>query len=118
MKALCIKEPWASKILSGEKTIETRKWNTKFRGEFLIVVSRLPKNENSGMAIGIANLDRVEYPMRQRHEKDACCPVYNRAHCFFLNSVRRILSFPVKGRLGFFDVEFPNSNLTGTWNNT
>ena len=36
MKALSIKQPFAELILQGKKTIELRKWNTKFRGDFLI----------------------------------------------------------------------------------
>ena len=36
MTALVVKEPWATMIVTGEKTIELRKWNTKFRGEFLV----------------------------------------------------------------------------------
>jgi len=36
MKTLSIKQPWAELIIQGKKKIEIRKWNTKFRGEFLI----------------------------------------------------------------------------------
>jgi len=40
MKALSLKQPWAELIVSGRKTIEIRKWNTHFRGEFLIHASK------------------------------------------------------------------------------
>ena len=36
MKCLSLKQPYAFLLSSGKKTIELRKWNTKFRGEFLI----------------------------------------------------------------------------------
>ncbi len=36
MKALSIKQPWAHYIASGQKTIETRTWETKYRGPLLI----------------------------------------------------------------------------------
>ena len=36
MKALSLKQPWAELILSEKKTIELRKWNTNFRGEFFM----------------------------------------------------------------------------------
>ena len=36
MKALSIRQPWAELLVSGQKTIELRSWNTKHRGPFLI----------------------------------------------------------------------------------
>ena len=36
MKCLSICQPFAELIIEGKKTIELRKWNTKFRGEFLV----------------------------------------------------------------------------------
>ncbi len=36
MKVLSIIQPWASLIILGHKLIETRCWNTDFRGEFLL----------------------------------------------------------------------------------
>ena len=36
MKALTIKQPWASLIALGEKQFETRSWATKHRGELAI----------------------------------------------------------------------------------
>lgn len=36
MKALTVKQPWASLIVEGIKDIENRTWPTKFRGRILI----------------------------------------------------------------------------------
>ena len=36
MKALTIRQPWASLIASGVKTIETRSWRTSYRGPLAI----------------------------------------------------------------------------------
>ncbi|MFB5646865.1 MAG: ASCH domain-containing protein, partial [Candidatus Nitrosomaritimum yanchengensis] len=36
MKCLSVSQPFADLIISGNKTIELRNWNTAFRGEFLI----------------------------------------------------------------------------------
>ena len=36
MKALTIRQPWASLIVEGVKTVETRSWNTKHRGSLAI----------------------------------------------------------------------------------
>lgn len=39
MKALSILQPWASLVVLGHKKIETRSWNTKYRGPILIHAS-------------------------------------------------------------------------------
>lgn len=39
MKVLSILQPWASLVVHGHKKIETRSWNTKYRGELLIHAS-------------------------------------------------------------------------------
>ena len=36
MKALTIQQPWASLIIAGAKSYETRSWSTKHRGTLLI----------------------------------------------------------------------------------
>lgn len=36
MKALSLRQPWAEFVLRHGKRIENRRWNTKFRGEFLL----------------------------------------------------------------------------------
>jgi hypothetical protein len=40
MKALSLLQPWASLVVWGHKTIETRSWRTAYRGELLIHASR------------------------------------------------------------------------------
>lgn len=42
MKALSLKQPWANAIAKGFKTIETRTWETSFRGDLLICSSLKP----------------------------------------------------------------------------
>jgi hypothetical protein len=39
MKCLSLKQPYAELLISGKKTIELRKWNTSFRGKFLVHAS-------------------------------------------------------------------------------
>lgn len=36
MKALTIRQPWASLVAHGIKDVENRSWSTRFRGKFLI----------------------------------------------------------------------------------
>lgn len=40
MKALSLNQPFADLIVTGKKTIELRRWKTKFRGEFLVHASK------------------------------------------------------------------------------
>jgi hypothetical protein len=36
MKCLSLRQPWANAVLYLGKSVENRKWNTRYRGEFLI----------------------------------------------------------------------------------
>ena len=40
MKALSLKQPWAWLIVKGLKSVENRKWSTKYRGPLLIHASK------------------------------------------------------------------------------
>ena len=43
MKALTVKQPWASLIVEGIKDIENRTWKTNYRGRILIHSSKMPE---------------------------------------------------------------------------
>ena len=45
MKAITIKQPWASLIVAGIKDIENRTWKTSFRGRVLIHAAKTPVKE-------------------------------------------------------------------------
>jgi hypothetical protein len=104
MRALCIREPWASLICSGRKTVETRTWYTRYRGSVLLVASKTPKGPLSGHAFAVARIVDVRL-MTQRDEAAACCEVYPRARSWQLAEVRPIKPVPQKGRLGLYHVE-------------
>lgn len=121
MKALSVKQPWASLICLGLKTIETRKWATEYRGKLLIVAAKgddeaamvqyeqfLRRNMDyipRGEAICIAELVNCR-PMMETDEIAAMCKVYDRAYAWvLLDLIMPITPFRVKGRLGLFDVE-------------
>lgn len=120
-KAISIKQPWAWAIAHGFKTIETRTWHTPYRGELLIVSSLKPDvalmdwfQKETGMkvddqmeygkAIAIANLVDCK-SMIEADQDAALCDVYLGAHSWFLENVRQIEPFPVKGQLMLYDVE-------------
>jgi hypothetical protein len=105
MRALSVKSPWAELIASGAKTIETRRWTTKYRGPVLIVCSLSPKTEMSGLAVCTARIVDCK-PMTKNDELDACCEVYPDANSWFLEDIVEIAKpFPVKGQLGLFNVD-------------
>lgn len=95
MKAISIKNPYATQILRGTKTIEYRSWDTKHRGELLICSSANPKVPGmlSGYALCVVNLVDTTY--------NAAEDIYE----WHLEDVKKIKAFPVKGKLNFFDVD-------------
>lgn len=117
MKALSVKNPWASMIASGQKTIETRKWKIHYRGNILICSSKTFdkslkdwKLRQEGYLMGYALCTVQLYhvvPMNKLHEIRACCRMYDGAYAWCLRNLRRITPFKVKGSLGVFNVEIP-----------
>lgn len=104
-KAISLKQPWANLVASGKKTIETRKWSTKYRGDLVICSSQNPKIEPYGKALCIVELYDVRL-MEKKDEKNACINLYSKAHAWFLRNLRPISPpIPVKGSLGIFDIQ-------------
>lgn len=108
MKALSIKQPWANLIASGEKTIETRLWPTDYRGPLLIVSSKTPNIPPAGYALAIADLVACR-PMIKGDELAARCAKYPGAYSWVLLNIRKIEAFPVRGRLGLYEVDVPDA---------
>ncbi len=105
MKAISIRQPWASMIASGEKTIETRTWSTKYRGPLLIVASKKPAIEGLPSSVAVATVRLVNCrPMTREDEAAAKCDLYPNAVAWILTDIKPITSFPVKGQLGLYDV--------------
>lgn len=123
-KALSIKQPWLYLISSGIKTIETRTWNTNYRGD-IILCSSLSKtkeykniissyneyykiNNNEllleGYALCIANLYDVK-KMTINDEENACCKLYDNAYSWYLKNIRLIEPIKIKGKLNLFNLE-------------
>lgn len=104
MKALSIKQPWANLIASGEKTIETRKWQTDYRGPLLLCSARDPDIPPTGCAMAIATLVDCR-PMSVLDEPAAQCRKYDGAYAWVLEDVRPIQPFPVRGERRLFEVK-------------
>lgn len=127
MKALSIKQPWASLIIYGGKDIENRTWGTSYRGRILILASK-ERNEwefeaarhliqekglakeydvlpwmNDGGVIGSVELVDCA---RKSDSPWFCGPVG-----WVLKNPKPLVFRPVKGRLGLWDMEYPESSV-------
>ncbi len=126
MKCLSLKQPFADLLALGEKTIELRKWNTKFRGKFLVHASKNMDTEacerldididklRKGAIIGYAFLyDVKEYKSQEEFNKDkqkhfSIISKYfdGYKYGFLVKDARMLkLSIPYSGNLGFFEVD-------------
>lgn len=110
MPALSVKQPWASMIASGEKTIETRTWWTPYRGPLAICSSALPKGYGvTRRALCVVFLKHCR-EMTLADEVAACCPIYDKAKAWIFDAERRIglkAMADVRGQLGIFGLVLP-----------
>ena len=124
MKALSLRQPYAELIVSGNKTIEVRNWNTKFRGEFLVHASKQIMNDDcnkfnlnpntitTGAVVGKATvIDVKKYKSLEEFEKDGdkhrARKNFFKKPCygFILENPKRISPIPAKGFLNFFGLD-------------
>ena len=122
MKCLSVCQPFAELIVQGKKTIELRKWNTKFRGEFLIHAAKnileedckrmkiSPKTVTTGAIIGKVNLvDVKKYESDKELNKDkkkhhSVSDNTKNKYGFILENPKK-LRVPIEymGKLNFFE---------------
>jgi predicted transcriptional regulator len=119
MLALSLRQPWADLVVDGVKVIETRTWNTRFRGRFLVHAAKRVDREACerfgvkpsalGAIIGEATLISVkEYATEKEWRADearhkAWIPLGNKKrYGFELTNAKRMKARTLKGRLGFF----------------
>ena len=117
MKVLSLKQPWVELILQGKKKIELRKWNTNFRGTFLIHSSKIPdrnvmkrfgfKDLPNGFIIGKVDLVEVKkYKNKVDHKKDKKFHLASDnfgKYGFILKNIKRIKPISIKGQLNFWE---------------
>ncbi len=130
MKCLSISQPFADLIIRGKKTIELRRWNTNFRGEFLIHspkkirtedCKRLkinPKNLVKGAIVGKAEIyDVKKYNSKTELIKDSkkhlsSKSFQNNKYGFLIKNVKPFrIPVPTKGQLGFFEVKLEQKKM-------
>ena len=129
-KCLSLKQPYAELLVSGIKTIEVRKWKTKFRGQFLVHASKNIDEEAckrlkieqaklvTGAIVGEANLYNViSYETKNSFLKDKnkhfASSTYDKPKFGFLvyQAERFDTPVPIRGKLGFFNVELNGFNI-------
>lgn len=107
MKALTIDPEFAMAIFNEEKTIECRTWKTNHRGKLLICAGakKLP-GFVSGYALCTAELTNIE-PFNETHLEAAMMDVMPNVQCYawHLENIEVIKPFPVRGKMGLFDVD-------------
>ena len=125
MKCLSICQPFAELIIQNKKTIELRKWNTSFRGEFLVHAQiKIRKEDCVTMKINetlttVAIIGKVELFDVKKYESLKDIKIDKNKHFssknfqkitygFILKNAKPFrIPIPWKGQLGFFDVDFP-----------
>jgi hypothetical protein len=132
MKCLSLKQPWADLIANGVKTIETRTWRTKYRGDIVIVssiredtgaylylskkfpaqykrlleISHKSRSDIYGAALCVAKLVNCR-PMNVTDQPAACCLLYEGAWAWELANIRPMNPITIKGQLSLFEAEVP-----------
>lgn len=121
VKALTVKNPFATHIATGVKTWEIRKANTKYRGQLYITSSKQPEIMDmvSGAVLCRVLLTETKKVSEMTEEEwyDTCLPqgdkhLYNDQYGWRLESVRRVIEFPInKGQLGIWNLYFTKDTL-------
>ena len=102
IKALSLRQPWASMVADGRKTIETRTWRTNYRGLLAIHASARPYADlPTGGIIAVATLYDCR-PMEAADEGAACIALYEGAYAWLLADVQPVELIPCKGMLGLW----------------
>lgn len=129
MRALSLTQPWAWLVVHGGKDVENRRWNTRYRGAFLVHAAKgmtlgqyddaasfafevggqalfdripAPRDLKRGGIIGAANLYTVIHPLRPS-EMPKRLPWHMPEQFGFVVGNQRPLPFlPCKGALGFW----------------
>jgi hypothetical protein len=104
VKAVAIKEPWASQIAEGRDTIAYRGAKTPYRGEILIVSDAEPS-----YALALAELVDVR-PLTG----EANAPI-RRGFVWHFRGVVPIVRFPLKAQAGLFLASIPEGALPDGW---
>jgi hypothetical protein len=114
VKTLAVRQPWATHIAEGSKTIEVRSWRTDYRGPLLIVASGKPlKMENDAGEVEtlptqcqVCVVDLIDVRPWLRTDAPAACMSDDDWDTGFwgwhLANPRHVRPVPHKGRLNLY----------------
>jgi ASCH domain. len=131
MKVVSLIQPWATLIALGEKSIETRSWATKYRGEIAIHASqtidktrfeqptfkRLLKKHGitdisqipTGVIVAVANLVDIkttEELKKSISRQEKILGIYKKGRVgWMLDDIKATTPIPVRGKLGVWEYE-------------
>lgn len=114
MKALTVRQPWASLIMAGVKDIENRTWRTKHRGKLTIHAGRAdrgPHTREAWHAVAALNLDTPTgvllgtVDLFDITENSASAWAVPEHYHWQLRNPKRMRPVAAKGRLGLWQVE-------------
>ena len=129
MKCLSICQPFAELIIQNEKTIELRKWNTSFRGEFLVhapikirkedcVKMKINEKLTTGAIVGKAELfdvkkyESIKEIQKDKHKHLSTKKFQDKTFGFILKNSKPLrIPIPWKGQLGFFNADLPKTKI-------
>lgn len=110
MKTISVKQPWANFIASGYKTIETRTWNTNYRGKLLIASSQKPHIYPAGYVVALVTL--VDCRDMKLEDMDfARCGYRKGLKAWVLDNIRKVKPIPVKGQLRIYESGIKEEDL-------
>ncbi len=114
MRALSVRQPWASLIESGRKTVELRSWSTRYRGPVLILAGvgiwRGTEHPIGPRGVALCIVDLVDVRAATPDDADAACiiPPDGFGYAWVLANASAVRNVPVKGKLGLYT---PGENL-------
>ncbi len=121
MKCLSVCQPFAELIIQGKKTIELRKWNTKFRGEFLVHAAKniliedckrmkISSSITTGAIIGkvkLTDVKKYESDKELKNDKKkhySSSDITKNKYGFILENPKKLrVPIPYSGKLNFFE---------------
>ena len=129
MKCLSLTQPWAGLVATGQKTVETRSWATRYRGPLLIHAAKGFPTYAKAFALEIyghpavlaylplgaiiarvylMDIRQTEYMRPRVSAQERSYGDYSPGrYAWILSNVEQLEPIPWRGRLGLFEVELP-----------
>lgn len=129
MKAISVRQPWAWLICNGHKPIENRNWRTHFRGRVLIHASQKLDYQAATDTISKVYDGLFELPPKEEIQTGGIVGAVDIVDCiensdspwffgkfgFVLKNAEAVPFLPLKGKLGFFEVNFLSHEQEGNY---